>query len=610
VSEDFVRAVVVLLVVAPLLAAALVAGVGRWVPRSAADVFAAAVAVGSLAGSSYLLFAHSSDRVVVWVGGYSPEGRTSVGIGLVADRAADTLVVVAAALVSAAVIYSWSYVEDVHAGEHALMLVFLAGMTGFAFAADLFNAFVWFELMSVAAFAMTGLRVEEPRSVHGALTFGAMTAWAATVSLLGISLVYALSGELNLALIGNALHQQGPSRTVDVACALVMTGYLVKAAAVPWHFWTADAEAVAPAPVCALLSGSMVALGVYGMARAWWTMFAPVVSEDAMRVTLLALGCLTAVIGALMCTTQRHIKRLLAYSTISHVGVMLIAVGLLGEEGLAAAGLYAVGHACVKGSLFLGTGVLLNRFESVDEHSLYGRGVDMPLTRLAFLLGAIALVGFPACGVWLGKSALEHATTAETQTWLTAAIFVVLLTVSVCTGGSVLRMTARVFWGAGPPPRDAGEAEEEEPETGSVLSRAPLRMVGPAWALLLVGLTLGLIPGLPTAAERGAAAFTDVTGFSEALLSPGHAQPPPMPTAPSPWTAQSVGFGVLATLLAAGLAAAWLWGAALAERWQRPRAVLARPVRTLHRMHSGHLGDYVAWAMLGAAVVGLAIAST
>ena len=140
-------------------------------------------------------------------------------------------------------------------------------MCGFALTGDLFNAFVFFELMGVVAYALTGYRVEEARAVQGALVFGVVNSLGAYTTLLGIGLLYARTGELGLAQIGSALdaHPGGPDALVIAAFVLVVTGLLVKAAAVPFHFWLADAHAVAPTPVCMLLSGVMVELGVYGI---------------------------------------------------------------------------------------------------------------------------------------------------------------------------------------------------------------------------------------------------------------------------------------------------------------------------------------------------------
>jgi multicomponent Na+:H+ antiporter subunit D len=595
----------VLLTVVPLLAAALVAAVGHWLPRPLADATALAVSAAVLAGAVWLLLAVGSGHVVDWVGGWLPSNGQSVGIAMVADRLSAGLVVVVAGLTVVALTYSWRYIEDVGSSYHTLVLAFMAAMTGFTFAGDLFDAFVWFELMGACAYALTGLRVEEPRSVEGALNFGIVNSLGASFSLLGVSFLYARTGELNLAAVGDQLRSSPVDRTVVVACVLLLSGLLVKAAVVPFHFWTADAEAVAPTPVCALLSGAMVALGVYGVARMWWVVFDGVVSTASIRTALLVLGSLTAVLGAVMCVGQRHVKRLLAYSTVSHVGVALIAVAMLDEEGVVAGALYIVGHACVKGALFLGSGVLLNRFETVDEHELFGRGRPMRLTAVVFFVGGLGLAGCPALGLWLGKTVLEHAQTASHLEWAVP----VILVASVLTGGAVLRVALRVFAGVGPRPGDSDAAtHDEHRETDVKISRAPISMIGPSWVLLAASVVACVVPGVHRVAAAAAATFVDRPGYVSAVLHPGIAHTPAGEGSVSPvWTLSGVGLGLIAVALAAAVAAAGVWSAQL-PGWVGVALRPARPVvAALHGLHEGHVGDYVAWTVLGIAGFGVAM---
>ncbi|MGA4843970.1 complex I subunit 5 family protein [Streptomyces sp. G45] len=566
-----------LVVALPLLGAALLVALGRRLPRAAAEAVAGAVAAAS-AVLSALLLAHASPGASEWVGGWDPVRGHSVGIVLVGDVPGTALATLVCALTVCVLGYSWRYFDEVphrQAGTFpALVLLFQAGMCGFALTGDLFNAFVFFELMSVVAYALTGYRVEDPAAVQGALTFGVVNSLGAYATLLGITLLYARTGQLEMRRIGDALDAaREPDALVLCAFVLVLAGLLVKAAAVPFHFWLPDAHAVAPTPVCMLLSGVMVELGAYGVWRVHATVFAGPGGLPAADVTrcLVALGTVTALLGAVMCWQQHHLKRLLAYSTVAHTGLFLVGIGLLRPESTAGAALYVVGHAGAKAALFACTGILLDRYGSVDEHELHGRARELRLLAVLYGVAGTALAGLPPFGTALGKGAVEEAGGVATTALCVA--------VSALTGGAVLRAAARVFLGAGPRPKGPSPLDtdpaHEEPETPRPLRRVPATMLAVPGALLVGALAAGLAPAVASGA--------------------GGAFGAPEGTAPH-WAPAAVVTGGLSV----GLAAAC---AALAVRRRtagEPYAWLA----PLRRLHSGHIGDYVAWFVAGTAVLG------
>ena len=592
-------------VVIPLSVAALLSALNKFLARRLSEALAilATIATGLICGE--LLLQSRVQPVIHWFGGWTPRAGVALGISFVIDPIGAGAAVFTSLLVLAALVFSLHYFETVGTLFHVLMLGFLGAMCGFTLTGDVFNLFVFFELMSASAFALCGYKVEEPESMQGALNFAITNTIGAFLVLSGIGLLYGRTGALNMAQIGRTLGGNLDGLVIT-AFVFIMAGFFIKAAVFPFHFWLADAHAVAPTPVCVLFSGIMVELGIYAVVRVYWTMFdGPFAAHRwDVRGLLLAVGSITAVLGAMMCFGQRHIKRLLAFSTVSHVGLLTIGFGILKEGALAGLALYVVGHGLVKAALFLVAGLLLHRFSSVDELELHGRARELRATGIVFFVAALGLASMPGFATFRGESGIIDAAGGIGEGWV-RAIFVFA---GVLTAGAVLRVWGRVFagMGKGEEAETAGAKKiDEGRETTQASHGIPAVMFAPAAALVLLAIGVGLAPGVKRAARTAAIVMQDRAGYQARVLE--HAW---IPVQPASEEHTPVGKGLAWSFgtTAAALALAFL---SLSRYWPR-KHFLVRPVavaiRGLRAVHSGHVGDYVAFLTFGVAAFGVVLA--
>jgi multicomponent Na+:H+ antiporter subunit D len=588
-------------VVVPLGTAAMLAGMRKHLSRAAADTIAILAAALDLMLCALLLAAAHAHTIVYWFGNWYPRGSMVLGITFVIDPVSASIATFAAFLAFLALLFSWRFVDAGSNHFQPLMLVFLAGMCGFSLTGDLFNLFVFFELMSTAAFALCGLKTREPGPLQGAFNFAVTNTIAAFLVLIGIAFLYAVTGALNMAQIGLLLaHRHDP--LVLFAFALITCGFLTKAAIAPFHFWLADAHAVAPTPVCVLFSGIMVELGLYAVLRLYAVIFLPALDARALplRAILLCFGALTVVIGSFMCYAEHHVKRLLAFSTISHAGLMLLAIALQGPIATAGFLTYMLAHGLVKSALFFVSGILLHRLRTVSEPALFGKGRKLRFTAALWFLGALGLAGCPAFLTMTGEAITSSAAESSGIHWLSYAFFFA----GMMTGAATLRFGFHTFfgWGARPVSDEAAEIDEL-PETREGDDRTFWYHIVPPVLCLAAAIALCFLPGLRHEILAAANRLSFQPGYLHEVYT-GATSTLALPQL-HPEMRSSILRGLLATVLALLLALSSVFRERLA-RWMRLGAFLEGPLVLLRTLQSGTIGDYVMWLTVGTATMGLA----
>jgi multicomponent Na+:H+ antiporter subunit D len=571
-------------VLLPLGVAFVLLMFAHWLPPRSANLASIITSLLVAAICAWLARESLHGAVLHWFGGWTPQAShhpgVVLGVSFRADPASAAIAAFCGVIFAASFVFAWGYFDDVHSHFQVLMLLFLAAMAGFCLTHDLFNLFVWFELMSVAAFALTTYPLGES-SLEGAFNFTITNALASFLMLAGIGLLYARSGTLDFGRMREVVSQAQFDPVFTAGFILLAAALLTKAAILPFHLWLSDAHAVAPSPVSVIFSGAMVSLGLFALAKIVTEIFAGDAAVIAIfKSFMLWLGLATAIIGGAMAWAQRHLKRMLAFSTIAHMGIMLTGLASLSSAGTAGFLLYIVAHGCVKAALFMVCGILLALCASGDEIVLYGKGNALWPAGLAMGLGGLLLGGLPI-GLLHTATSLVHQTSARFDV-------AVGLWSGAMTGAAVLRACARIFLGwSGAPGPEAFAPTCREHERAN---RPLWLMLLPCCALLaVVFIPRGLIdPFLATAADRllrsGDGSPLPVDAFSFASIAP-----------------------VLMMMSIVGISLFRVRATRAPER--RLRSIEMAPIKALRFLHSGLVGDYVAWIMLGLAALAAAFAS-
>ena len=367
--------------------------------------------------------------------------RAPFGITLVIDLFSAIMLAITGVIALIISCYSQTQIDlqRVKYGFYPLFFFLLMGVNGAFSAGDLFNLYVWFEVMLMSSFVLIALGGERPQ-IEGAVKYVILNLFSSILFLSAIGLLYNLVGTLNLADLSRHLPQIEPQGQVSVIAVLFIVAFGIKAAVFPLFFWLPASYHTPPITVTALFSGLLTKVGVYALIRVFTLLF---VEDTAYTHTiLLALAGFTMTTGVLGAVAQTDFRRLLSFHMVSQIGYLLMGLGLYTQESLAASLYFMIHVILAKTALFLVCGVVYQMSGSFDLKKLGGLYKARPAVSLLFLFPALSLAGLPPLSGFFAKLSLIAAS-FTIQQYLIAAVG---LAVSFFTLYSMIKVWTEAFW--------------------------------------------------------------------------------------------------------------------------------------------------------------------
>lgn len=463
----------------------------------------------SVAGAGLLLLAGMT--LAWWVVSHGPiagqmgDWPAPFGITLVADTLSAVMVVITGIMGLAVAVYATGEIDGRRVGHgfHAFYQLLLGGVVGAFVTGDLFNLYVWFEVLLIGAFALLVLG-SEPRQVDGTVRYAALNLIATVLLLTGVGFLYGLTGTLNLADLHLRAAQADPAVLSTVA-ALFLVAFGIKAAAFPLFFWLPASYHTPPVAVTAIFSALLTKVGVYALLRTFTLVF--IHDTGFTHGIILAAGVLTMLVGVLGAVAQNEIRRILSVHIVSQIGYMLMALALLTPLALAGLVFLLAHNIFVKTTLFLVAGIVRATNGSLELARLGGLWRARPVMAVLFLLAAFSLAGFPPFSGFWGKLVLVR---AGLETEAVLAVSAALLT-GLLTTFSMTKIWNEAFWKEAP----AGTPLVLLPDG----QKAALML--PVWALTALALVMGLLPEPFIAIGlRAAEELLDPSAYVAAVLGP------------------------------------------------------------------------------------------
>ncbi len=366
--------------------------------------------------------------------------------------------------------------QEKHTLFYILYLLSLTGMLGIVTTGDAFNVFVFLEISSLSAYSLIALG-RDRRALWASFQYLIMGTIGATFILIGIGLMYQMTGTLNMADLATRLPEVAETRTVTTAYVFFIVGVCLKLALFPLHLWLPNAYAHAPSIVTAFFAATSTKVAAYLLIRFTFSIFGVSFSFTTlpMEMVFLTLGLLGIFVASTVAIYQDNIKHVFAYSSVAQIGYMIVGFSMSTNAGLSAMLLHVFNHALMKGALFLALGAVMLRVGSTQLKDFQGLGRQMPLTMAAIVVGGLSLIGVPLTVGFVSKWYLVVAA-LEKGWWPVAGL---VLLASLLAVVYVWRIVETAYFKA----PIAGKERVKE---------APMAFLLPVWMLVSANVYFGL----------------------------------------------------------------------------------------------------------------------
>ncbi|WP_394285720.1 Na+/H+ antiporter subunit D [Corynebacterium sp.] len=511
-------------VLLPALAAALALLLGR-TPGAQRFVALGSLTLLSVLSLLMIVITDLEGIQTVQIGGWD----APIGITLVADRLSTTMLFVSSVVLLCVMWYAIAQgVRD--GGKDEPVAVFLPsymllsmGVNLSFLAGDLFNLYVGFEIFLVASYVLLTLG-GSPSRVRAGIGYVVVSMISSMIFLFALAMVYASVGTVNMAHIGERM-EDVPVGTRAAIFGTLLVAFGIKAAVVPLDAWLPDAYPTAPSLVTAIFAGLLTKVGVYAIIRMRTAVFTDGVFDDL----FLWVGLVTMIVGILGAMAQNDIKRLLSFTLVSHIGYMIMGIGLGSAMGLSGAIFYAVHHILVQTALFLVVGLIERQAGTTSLRRLGSLMYTAPLIAVLYFIPAINLGGIPPFSGFIGKIILLEAA-AEKGTWLAWVLVAGAVITSLLTLYVMVLVWSKAFW------RDRKDAPEGEIATARPapladvtdevnikdrkdVGRLPFGMVASTATLILASVSITVLAGpISSITSRAAESAQDANVYRTAVL--------------------------------------------------------------------------------------------